>query len=297
MKYKKSLVEEYWSKTDCSASDKNFYCFPPIRSRSCRLIFNEHDAGQKDWCEYWTVEKYLKHRIPFKKCLSICCGFGEMERILSKLQVAKKIIGTDIAPGAVDKARERAAQEQLNNIEYYVADLNAEKIPENEYDLIWANGALHHIRDLDTVIPKLKNALCPGGYLVSNEYVGPNYQQLGQRQQELVDAAKHLLPPELRKNKFWQMPSVEYFLNTDPSEGVNSENILPVLKQHFEQVEILPYHGSILLYALDDNFYNNFDFQNDSHRKVLETLFIIEDAFISAGEIQNDNAHIICSKR
>jgi hypothetical protein len=51
----KKIVEDYWSNFDCSESDKNFDAFPPIRSRSSKLIFDEFDASRKDWCEYWTV--------------------------------------------------------------------------------------------------------------------------------------------------------------------------------------------------------------------------------------------------
>ena len=332
--HNKNLVADYWSKVDCSASEKNFYCFPPLRSRSCKLIFDEYDARRKDWCEYWTVEKYLKDNIPFEKCLSICCGFGEVERILSRLNVARKIIGTDIAPGAVNQAKERAKAEQFTNIEYYVADLNDERLPENEYDIIWANGALHHIKQLDIVIPKLKNALKAGGFLISNEYIGPNYQQIGVRQQTIINAVKHLLPVELcQKNiiqeqsprgnsrskkwvgylrkvidkwytpndsvyeKIWARPTIDYFLLKDPSECVNSERIIPALRQHFDRVEVKYFGGSAVMYALDSKFYDNYDINNPKHRKLLQLLFYIEDTLIEIGDLSHDNAHIICKKQ
>lgn len=329
MKYNAEIVKKHWSTTDCSASEKNFYCFPPIRTRSCQLIFNEVDATDKAWCEYWTIEKYLKERLPFEKCLSICCGFGEVERILAKLQTAKKIVGTDIAVGAVEEATRRARAENLENIEYYAADLNNEQLPQNEYDLIWANGALHHIADLDKVICRLYAAMQDGGYLVSNEYVGPRYQQIGTRQQELINAVKHLLPSELRGKPFfwephassvtakarrffkrlrewkrseniydvlWKRLPVAYFLSTDPSECVNSNNIIPTLKKYFSDVEVKYFNGSILFYALDSTFYNNFDARNPSHRAILQLLFDIEDTLVASGEISQDNAHIICRK-
>ena len=109
----------------------------------------------------------------------------------------------DIAPGAVKAAIETAKKEGFTNISYFVTDLNTADIPENEYDLIWANGALHHIRDLDIVIPKLYKALKKDGFLISNEYVGPNYQQLSLRHQEIINAIKHLLPDEFRGKRFY----------------------------------------------------------------------------------------------
>jgi ubiquinone/menaquinone biosynthesis C-methylase UbiE len=330
--YDGNVVNEHWSKNDCSASDKNFYCFPAIRSRSSKLLFDEYDARRTDWCEYWTIEKYLKDKIPFDKCLSICCGFGSVERTLSKLCIAKQIIGTDTAAGAIREAEARAKAESLTNIRYYVGDLNKEDLPRNEYDLIWANGALHHIRELDAVIPKLYAALKSGGILVANEYVGPNYQQIGLRQQEIVNAVKHLLPEELcRKStllkvgnhylltrilrafqrklsslyksdnvayeKIWEPFSIEHFLRVDPSEGVNSEKIIPLLHQHFEDIKVKYYDGSVLMYALDDKFYDNYNVTNPHHKTLLELLFQIEDTLIAIGELSRDNAHIICRKK
>lgn len=293
----KSIVEQYWSVNDCSASDKNFYCFPAIRNRSCQLIFDETDSSSRDWCEFWTVEKYLKQIIPVNKLLSICCGFGEVERTLSRLGVARNIVGIDIAPGAIEKAKERALKEGLFNIEYRVSDMNQEDLPADEYDIIWANGALHHVKELETVIPMLYSALKDGGFLISNEYVGPRYQQVNKKQQDYINQARQLLPPELKKSdEPWLPYSVEYFLKTDPSECVRSDQIIATLKNCFEKVEVKNFGGSILFYALDEAFYENFNPQNSSHVKVLECLFAMEGLLIASGEIQSDNAHIISQK-
>jgi len=302
----RSLAADFWSHVDCSESDKNFYCFSPIRTHSCKLIFGEYDASRTDWCEYWTVQKYLKNHIPFDKCLSLCCGTGEIERTLAKLNVANKITGIDIAPGAIEKAKQRARDANLNNIEYYVSDLNTESLKEDEYDIIWANGALHHIEDLDSVIPMLYQSLKRGGFLISNEYVGPKYQQIPQRQQEIINAVKHIMPPELRlKSQFdkpdifgqvWKNTPMKYFLETDPSECINSDNIIPLVEKYFENVEVTYFDGSILFYLLDSAFYDNFDINNQNHRRVLEMLFNIEETLIETGEIARDNAHIICNK-
>jgi len=325
-----NLVKEHWSTVDCSASDKNFYSFPPIRSRSCNLIFNETNATRRDWCEYWTIEKILKNKIPCDTILSICCGFGQVERTLSKLKCGKKIVGIDIAPGAVDAARKMASEEGCQNIEYYVADIQKETLPDNTFDIIWANGALHHIKDIDYCVPMLHKALKPDGVLISNEYVGPNYQQISKRHEELVNAAIHILPPELREDPYekyknaksvkikgyylyknllsrirktirsdenYRKPSIYYFLTQDPSECVNSEIIIPTLKKHFATVDVKYYNGSILLFALGPTFFNNFDGSKPAHHLLLDLLFEFEETLVEIGEIPNINAHIICQKR
>jgi hypothetical protein len=68
------------------------------------------------------------------------------------------------------------------------------------------------------------------------------------------------------------------------------------LKNYFDDITVRYFGGSILFYALDDEFFNNFNPNNENHIEILNLLFQIEDYFIRSGEIGNDNAHIICKK-
>ena len=96
--------------------------------------------------------------------------------------------------------------------------------------------------------------------------------------------------------KIWERPTPDDFLHTDPSESVNSERIIPTLLQHFDKVEVKYFDGSILMYALDAKFYDNYDSNNPYHEKLLQLLFHIEDTLIEIGELPRDNAQIICRK-
>jgi hypothetical protein len=96
--------------------------------------------------------------------------------------------------------------------------------------------------------------------------------------------------------KIWEMMTIEEFFKQDPSESVNASNIIPTLAKHFNNMEVKYFDGSVLYYALDEHFYNNFDSNNLKHRTILEMLFKIEDDLIASGEIGRHNAHIICKK-
>jgi|SRR6185503_7291699 SAM-dependent methyltransferase len=315
------LVKDHWSAVDCSADERNFYCFPPLRARFSSMVFGKEDASP-DWCERLTAD-HFRGRLPFAKCLSICCGFGHLERSLSKLGVARRFVGIDIAPGAIDQARQRAIADGFSNIEYQVGDLNIDPLPNQEYDLIWANGALHHLANLEEVVAKLSSALVRDGYLVCTEYIGPRYQQLNQARQDLVHAARQLLPLELRSRvvvhrpfgtsllartaRFvarqidsklhtepaWEMLPLEYFLATDPSESVSSDRIVSTLDRFFK-TDVRGFGGSILYYALDTAFFRKFDARIESHQTALQALFHFEDSHLSS--IGHDNAHIICAR-
>ena len=330
---KELIASKHWSNITGLPPGNTFYCHPEILRRTSKLIFDELDVSRDDWREYWTVEKYLAGIIPVNKCLSICCGSGGIERRLSRLGVAGKILGIDIAPGAIAEAKRKAEAEQLNNISYQVVDLNKAALPIEEYDIIWANGALHHIENIEEVVKKLYDSLKPGGYFIANEYVGPKYFQMTSRQEEIVNAVRHLLPEELCSKKAIIGPPIFnqglrflmrklnfkpkkgkvsyfgrifakldriYFKIIDPSEAISSNLIIQTLKNNFSDVEIRYFNGSILLWVLDDaldkRFLKNFSPENQKHMTLLNMLFSIEDSLIEAGEFGRDHAHIICKK-
>jgi hypothetical protein len=62
----------------------------------------------------------------------------------------------------------------------------------------------------------------------------------------------------------------------DPSEAVRSQDIIPVLKQYFSEVDVQYQGGSIVQFALYDlasNFYGD----SQEVRAILEMLIHIED--------------------
>lgn len=41
---------------------------------------------------------------PVERYLNLCCGFGEIERILDRLDAFKECVGVDVAPGKLKAA-------------------------------------------------------------------------------------------------------------------------------------------------------------------------------------------------
>ncbi|MBN1256820.1 MAG: class I SAM-dependent methyltransferase [Planctomycetes bacterium] len=357
-------VAEHWGQTR-HPQEKTFFNFPPLRPYllSCLSGREEASAGP-DWSESWTVENYLRDKIPVQKCLSLCCGFGHLERRLAGMGVFKHCLGLDLSSQAVAEAARLAKEAGLENLAYRTADLNEEDFGEEEYDLIWANGAMHHLADPRQVVARIQRALQPGGVFVCNEYIGPNYRQLPYRQRELINAAIHLIPARLRsmsegtfippqlRDSAWQsglykflrllhrqpafapvadfMPPAswpwlkrklynffrwldagshrrfhfgkvwdeasERTRRIDPSECVNSAEILPAISFAFSQVEIRYYNGSILFYILENKFFENFNLESAADREVLAMLINLEKSLLASGELTPDYAHIIANK-
>ncbi len=349
------LVTRHWGQL-LPDLERSYYGHPAVRRHVYRALTGT-DAPpdlDRDWFERWAVETFLADEMPVDECLSLCCGFGEVERLLYSAGAFSHCIAIDIAPDAIGKAREAAAARGLEEVlDYRVGDLDADELAPDSVDLVWSNGALHHLSNLEHVLEQVHRALRPGGLLVANEYVGAPHQQLTHRHRELVNAAVHILPARLRSRRestfvptplqgprlrtrlfqavfarldeerlsgkarqlygpYWRAAerlrrrrfrfgkvwdvNRWYYRHVDPSEGVRADEIVPLVQRTFADVEVRPYHGSLLHYALDDRFFERYDDTSERDRLVLDALVDLERRLIDAGELASDHAVIVARK-
>lgn len=165
---------------------------------------NEKISGDPDvdWVDHLKAA-HLGDRAPVEHCLSLCCWQGEVERDLGRRGVFRHCLAYDISQAALARAREKAAEEGLEGIEYVVQDVNTMVLPECHFDLIVARGALHHIAALEHVLEQINRGLKDDGLLVVMEYVGPSRFAYSRRQLELATCALRLLPERFRRNVSW----------------------------------------------------------------------------------------------
>ena len=349
-----SKIGKHWSKNEPAPDTRNFYMSPVTRAYIIESAFGRDFVDEYRDNHYYAQDIFVSQYLKNKKVgsvLSLCCGFGSIERrLVSKLPGVQNCLGIDIADGALEIARRRAAEEKLSCISYQAVDLNNYFWEEGKYDLVIANGALHHLKNLESVLRGIHRTLKPGGILYCCEYVGPDYQDYPARQLQLINAAAFLVPSELRARRgvpsflhdrhIWLIARLQllstkeenadwpgwkkiiaravrkfippakdddfgvvhvspknFLLRTDPSECVRSSEIIPVMKQCFPDMEVLPFGGGILQHALDEAFYKNYDHGNPLHVKCLRMLCQLERHLMDTGEIGIENAFIIAHKK
>lgn len=90
------------------------------------------------------------------------------------IPMAKKVTGpvyaVDIEPKMLSLLKERAAKEEVENVEYIVSDLENIKLRNRSVDKVMAAFVIHEVPDVVKAIKEAKRILKPGGSLMIIEW-------------------------------------------------------------------------------------------------------------------------------
>lgn len=103
---------------------------------------------------------------PTMDVLEIGCGTGTTS--LHHAAFAKHITATDFSTAMIDIAKEKAAQQAIDNVEFKVESIESMHYANESFDIVMAHSILHLLRDPDATITAIYKALKPGGYFVSS---------------------------------------------------------------------------------------------------------------------------------
>ena len=109
------------------------------------------------------AERFLLSQIPprARRALDVGCGAGALSRELASRGIAT--VGIDASPGMIELARRRAGASPL--LDYRIADVLTEPLPESAFDLVVSVSMAHHV-PLERLVPRLAAAVAPGGVLL-----------------------------------------------------------------------------------------------------------------------------------
>ena len=255
------------------------------------------------WIDHFR-ERYFKDGFA-GDTLSLGCGDGNFDRILKHYKFRfGSLLGVDISETCVAAARQKAAEMNLApRIEYTAADLNVYRPPENAFDFVFFFHSLHHVRELESLLPACNRALRPGGVFLAVEYVGPSRFQWTDLQVRLADALLKLLPESLRydpvrrqlRTEIVRVPEAD-MIRMDPSEAVRSADIDAALKSAFDVVEEKNLGGT-LNYLIFDGIGPHFQDQTPLHTALVEFLIHHENLLIDLGILPSDFKYYVGRRR
>ena len=109
------------------------------------------------------TDGYLR---PTDRVLEIGCGTGT-----TALHHAPRVahtLATDISPGMIEIARDKASAARVENVTFEVSSIDDLDDTPGQYDVILAHSILHLLEDVPDTLRRLQRLLQPGGLLISN---------------------------------------------------------------------------------------------------------------------------------
>lgn len=299
-------VAEYWSRQSESTafSEAVYWLANPILLRRFQFLAS---AGRpyRHWLDYCAGE-FLAAQAPWQRLLSIGSGTGEMERHLARKIAFQRMDGVDIAPRSVAAAREQAEAEGLANIHYFCHDIEKSGYPAESYDAVFFNMSLHHMLDVDAACRQAAQALGQEGFLFANEYIGPNRFDFCPRVRQVLAETFQLIPEKYRRSlsgedrgvliETIQLPVPEAVAQADPSESVQSAEILSAIKKHFTILTLNPTGGTLFQFLLN-KIAGNFHADDPDSIRILEMLIQIEDTLLRKKYLEPHFALIVAQPK
>lgn len=125
----------------------------------------------KDQASYrYTFDRTLTYLSPDDEVLEVGCGTGSTA--LELAPHVKRIVATDISDGMLAKAREKAAEQGINTVEFVQSD--AADAPSGPFDVVAAFNLLHLVQDVDAEMAEIAKRVKPGGYFISKTFCLPD---------------------------------------------------------------------------------------------------------------------------
>lgn len=112
----------------------------------------------------WPQLKQLFPPVMGKCVLDLGCGYGWHCKFAAQ-QGAAQVLGIDLSRKMIARAQKLNAGEA---IEYRVCGIEEYEYPENNWDCVVSNLALHYIENLDQVFQNVHRTLKPGGIFLFN---------------------------------------------------------------------------------------------------------------------------------
>lgn len=137
-----------------------------------------HSASECDRLERQAVlagiEKHLRFVpvLPGARILDAGCGSGSMTRLFGARHPDAQVTGVDLRVDYLTYARQRAAREELRNLDFHEGDILRLPFPDATFDVVWSKYVLQWVKAPQAAIAEFARVTKPDGFVVCCNYDG-----------------------------------------------------------------------------------------------------------------------------
>jgi SAM-dependent methyltransferase len=157
--------------TEVSTEQEEEFIFPTGRAWAQELCYPEPelsrvpDATAESFAgvaNHWTLGRVE----PGSVVLDLGCGAGTDLLIAAQMTgPAGRVIGVDMTPAMLDRARDSAREMRLENIALHESLIESLPLEDASVDIVISNGVIDLVPDKDAVFGEIDRVLRPGGRL------------------------------------------------------------------------------------------------------------------------------------
>ncbi len=277
----------YWDSVKPEALPRRYWLFDAcIRSINRRLGVDS---------VVWTAGLMERLRVSLngtvlKRGISIGCGAGGKELKLIREGFIHGFDLYEISQARIAQGIELFRTAGLaDRVNFSAADGLSALRQSEAYDLVYWDSALHHMPDVFEALELSVNAVRKGGFIIVNEYVGPNRFQWTDEQIRFANLLRAALPERFFSksagarfpvSRTVTKPTIEAMIALDPTEAPDSEAILPAIEQMLPGAQVWLLGGVIYHLALNDVLAN---FRLPEDLPLLDLAMLSDEALSFAG--------------
>lgn len=234
--------------------------------------------------------RHVTGKTKFGVGLSIGCGTAEDEIRLLEQGVLDRLILCDISNEQLDFAEAFARERGIDPNRLIRTNHIDLSVPYGEaLDLIYWRQSLHHMFDTRSTLAWCRDNVTSDGAIFCNDACPPNYMQWERKVLDWVELYRFSLPRPLLRSPFDPdaylpcrpaPPGIDYWTQLDPTECVDSANIIPAISDLAPGAHIFYLGGCIYGLALEDIINN---FRSDADKALLENAMLLDRFMAQAG--------------
>src|SRR5688572_1920511 len=109
------------------------------------------------------------------RVLDVCCGSGASAiPAAEKIGPTGSVLGVDLAENLLERARAKARERGLQNVEFRIGDMLDLRLPDSEFDAVVCVFGIFFVPDMAAAVRELWRVIRPGGRLAITTW-GPRF--------------------------------------------------------------------------------------------------------------------------